>query len=189
LTNPIATLEEEHRLISRALAIIETETGRIDNGAKPDVRLLELAIEFFAGFADKRHHAKEERCLFPMLAGKKDIIRNGPVKVLTSEHESGRYFIKELREGVAGLAAGESNATSRIRRALFLYAQMLRKHIAKEEEIVFLLAQVLLSDSEIQALVEAFGRLDSASGAGDLEAFLGLVREMEGRLGTDGRTS
>jgi hemerythrin-like domain-containing protein len=189
LTNPFIALEEEHSLISQVLDFMEKETSRIDNGNQPDIRFIELVIEFFVEFADRRHHAKEERCLFPILASKKEIIRNGPVKVLISEHESGRYFVEELRKGLAGMAAAEPSAPPRIRRALFLFAQMLRRHIAKEEEIVFLLAQVLLTDAEAQSLAEAFSRADNAPEGGNFDAFIDLVREMQERVGVDGQPS
>jgi len=163
VTDPIAVLEAEHRLIERAVAVLEAEAARLDNGDPPRPDVIQNAIEFFVTFADQRHHGKEERYLFPALAAKKPIIRDGPVKVLTGEHESGRYFVRELREGVAGLAASDPGPTARLRRALSLYAMMLRKHIAKEEEIVFLLARVLLTEEEIAAMASDFETADQAS--------------------------
>lgn len=112
MTNPLIVLEEEHAIIRRVLSVIEQETVRIDAGALPDVGLIRQAIRFFAGFADTRHHGKEEDFLFPILATKKDIIRDGPIKVLRGEHESGRYFVKELREGLAQLEAGGQRGDS-----------------------------------------------------------------------------
>jgi len=179
IENPILVLEEEHRVIRRVLAVIEQETRRIDAGALPNADLIRQAIQFFSGFADGRHHGKEEHFLFPVLASKKDIIRHGPVKVLRSEHESGRYFVKELREGLAQLEAGDKGATARIRRALYLYAQMLHKHIAKEEEILFLLAQVLLSDKEMQEIASKFQAADQDANDGSLEKYLETVERLE----------
>ena len=181
MKNPILLLEEEHNVIRRVLAVIEQETRRIDTGALPDADLLRQTIQFFAGFADGRHHGKEERFLFAVLASKKDIIRDGPVKVLSSEHESGRYFVKELREGLVQLEAGDQRATARIRRALQLYAQMLHKHIAKEEEILFLLAQVLLSDNEMEELGTEFQGADEKEAEGSLEKYLEIVDQLERR--------
>jgi hemerythrin-like domain-containing protein len=179
MTDPLSILEEEHAVIRRVLSVIEQETVRIDAGALPAVDLISLAIEFFAGFADRRHHGKEEDFLFPMLAMKKDIIRDGPIKVLRGEHESGRYFVRELREGLAQLEAGQRGAADRIRRALFLYARMLHKHIAKEEEIVFLLARVLLSEGEMQLVAREFQGADQDAGDASLSHFLATVERLE----------
>jgi len=185
MTDPIHTLDEEHQLIKRVLTVIEGESERINAGSLPDAELIGLAIDFFAGFADKRHHGKEERLLFPKLAAKKEIIRNGPVKVLTAEHESGRYFVRELREGLTDLAQGDTEAASRLHRALSLYARMLRTHIAKEEDIIFLLSQVLLSEEEMGGLGRDFEASDAALGAESLENFTRIVRKMEGLAASD----
>jgi hemerythrin-like domain-containing protein len=101
------------------------------------------------------------KCRFIQRRGKKAIIRDGPVKVLTSEHESGRYFVKELHEASLGLRQKNPSALARLRRALTLYAQMLRKHIAKEEEKLFLLAEVLLSVRK-RKLAEDFEAADES---------------------------
>ena len=175
MTGFIDILEDEHQIIVRVLEVIEAEVARLDAGGTPDSHFIELAISFFQEFADKAHHGKEEALLFPLLAAKKNIIRDGPIKVLLAEHESGRYFARELRAGLLDLAAGDAKATPRIRRALSLYAQMLRKHIAKEEEIVFLLAQVLLSEEETASLALQFQQDQEKAPPRALD----IVRELE----------
>ena len=56
---------------------------------------------------------------------------------------------------------------------------MLRKHIAKEEEIVFLLTQALLSDDEMRALADAFAEVDTATGGSSLDQAAEVVLRIE----------
>jgi len=184
MPDPLAVLDEEHVLIERLLSVLELEVARIDAGAAPDLALVQDAIRFFAEYADARHHGKEEQCLFPMLAAKKQVIRDGPIKVLTGEHDSGRYFTRELREGLNQLERGDGAAVPRIRRALFLYAQMLRRHIAKEREIVFLLARVLLTEEEMTELANQFQATDQERTGAPVSDYLALVERLEKRSQT-----
>jgi len=175
----IGVLQKEHVVIGRVLSVMEDQVAAIDGGIMPRPELIDLIAGFFSAFADRRHHGKEERYLFPVLAEKKQVIRDGPVKVLLAEHESGRYFVAELRQAVSELRAGDLAAAGRIRRAMALYARMLRKHIAKEEEIVFVLTQALLSDEEMTAMAEAFAEVDTATGSSSLDQAAEVVLRIE----------
>ena len=109
----IETLKREHVYISRVIAVMEDQARAIDEGVLPRPELIYLIAGFFSTFADRRHHGKEELYLFPLIAAKKEIIRDGPVKVLTAEHESGRYFVAEMRQGMQQLKGGDLAAAGR----------------------------------------------------------------------------
>ncbi len=65
MEHPVEVLLDEHRLIERMLA--EVETRVLNSGGKLPLDFVETALDFFAGFADGSHHHKEERVLFPMI--------------------------------------------------------------------------------------------------------------------------
>ena len=148
MDRPLEDLEHEHRLIERALAVLETAEQRLDCGEEVSPDLLEQAVAFVRGFADGCHHAKEEQGLFPVLAGKGAMIKGGPVKVLTADHEAGRKLMRDLEAAIAVMRQGQPEGGTEAQQAIGLYTQMLRRHIAKEEEILFRLAEMLISDED-----------------------------------------
>lgn len=175
-------LREEHVLIRRVVEVMDAEQARLASGADVDPLLWQYILDFSRGYADARHHQKEEKLLFPALAGKSETIRLGPVKVLTAEHESGRYFASELERAIESEAGGEVLAArERATRALALYARMLRHHIEKEEEIVFLLAEVLLDEEEARRIEAGFKAIDRELGSDD--HFRELVARLEDMRG------
>ena len=183
MQRPLEDLEHEHRLIERVLAVLEAAERRLDCGEEVSADLLEQALTFVRGFADGCHHAKEEQGLFPVLAGKGPMIKGGPVKVLSADHEAGRKLMRDLEGAIAAMRAGRAEGRVEARQAIGLYTQMLRRHIAKEEEVLFRLAEMLISDEEAEALAEHFERVEEQTGAGAHERYESMVGEMERALG------
>ncbi|MFH2128073.1 MAG: hemerythrin domain-containing protein, partial [Pseudomonadota bacterium] len=67
---PIGPLMHEHRLIERMVALIQKQANQLQEGAKPDSRFIDDAVEFFRFYADRCHHGKEEDLLFLELRNK-----------------------------------------------------------------------------------------------------------------------
>lgn len=61
--DPFATLNDEHRLIERVISALLSYASRIDHGADP-ADLGRFVGSLISGFADARHHGKEEDILF-----------------------------------------------------------------------------------------------------------------------------
>jgi hemerythrin-like domain-containing protein len=63
-------LRREHDQILRVLHVAALAADRLMSGEDPPSREdLEGILEFLREFADGTHHAKEEKCLFPWMAG------------------------------------------------------------------------------------------------------------------------
>ena len=183
MQRPLEELAHEHRLIERVLAALEAAEQRLDCGEEVSPDLLEQALTFVRGFADACHHAKEEQGLFPVLADKGPMIKGGPVKVLSADHEAGRQLMRDLEGAIAAMREGEPEGRVEAQQAIGLYTQMLRRHIAKEEEVLFRLAEMLISDEEAEALEAHFERVEAQTGAGAHERYESMVAEMERALG------
>jgi hemerythrin-like domain-containing protein len=132
---PTETLRDEHRVILRALDLLERAAGR----AVPD-DWWTAALGWVGAFADRNHHAKEEAALFPAMAKAGVPSDEGPVAVMLEEHAEGRRLVATMRTGT-----GDARA-----RACHDYVALLRAHIDKENEIVFPLADAVL-DAQAQA--------------------------------------
>jgi hemerythrin-like domain-containing protein len=152
--SPTATLREEHVIILKALDVLETAVER-RAAAEPAADPWAALIDWLRGFADARHHAKEERLLFPALEAAGVPRAGGPVEVMLEEHELGRALLRDMREAApAGRAALARE-----------YVRLLRAHIAKENEVLFELADAVLDAAAVDALVRAYATADLEQGA------------------------
>jgi len=172
----IHELGKEHGGIELMLRILEAVAKRLEAGQPVPEADLDAGVEFLSVFADKCHHGKEEKHLFPTLAaqaipGAKDLI-----KVLLEEHKEGRAFIANLKAGIVGLEAGEAGAPEKIVKAIRDYVGLLTRHIEKENTRLFPLAEAHLSEAEDNRLAEAFEKLEAEEiGPGRHEEFHALL--------------
>ena len=176
--SPTAVLAQEHDLILQALDALETILSRLEAGGAPDPAYFEKAVEFLKTFADKCHHGKEEDLLFKAMVNKGFPLQGGPIAVMLSEHETGRAFIRGIAAGAARLGTDPSGAKQVIDNGR-AYIQLLRGHIAKENQILFPMAERVLSSEDQDQLALAFDRFEAEeTGAGVHEASVALLKEL-----------
>ncbi|MDZ7270990.1 MAG: hemerythrin domain-containing protein [candidate division KSB1 bacterium] len=177
---PTQTLMEEHRIILMVVEQAELEAERIVRTANVDHARVEQMVDFFRNFADRCHHRKEEEHLFKLLSAKPSA--RGPVVVMLQEHEMGRGFLRSAQEGLRAWGQGNSAAARQVAKALRDYAELLRFHIAKEEQVLFPLAERILTPSEEGELATTFERVEEEEiGQGVHERYHGLAQELVGR--------
>lgn len=154
-----ATLRHEHEAILRMLDATEEVATRLHKGTPVAPETLSGLLEFFKLFADRCHHGKEEDLLFPLLQQKGLPGQGGPIGVMLHEHTLGRSLIREMSEASDGYGTNP-DAGLRWADAAVDYARLLRAHIDKENHILFVMAERILSDDEQQELSEAFERIE-----------------------------
>ena len=164
-----AILRKEHDAILKMLDATEEAARRIGAGGTVKVETLEGLIEFFRLFADKCHHGKEEDLLFPLLESRGMPRVGGPTGVMLHEHEQGRALIKRMVEAAAGCRRGEK-AEAAWAEAARGYTELLRQHIHKENNILFVMAENMLSPDEQKQLAAEFDKAEiEKMGAGTHE--------------------
>jgi hemerythrin-like domain-containing protein len=151
---PTDTLRDEHRLILRALALVDATAGRLDRGDALPPGWWERLVEWLREFADKNHHAKEERWLFPAMAAA-GIPPAGPVSVMLAEHAEGRDLMREM-------TAGDGRQRAEAARQ---YVRLLRDHIDKENGVLFPLADSVMDASAREAVASGIEVLEAKQGA------------------------
>ncbi len=165
-------LKDEHRVIEGVLDSVEKmlQSDRIDKG------FFTNALDFFRNFADGCHHHKEEDELFPVLEAAGVPNDGGPIGCMLSEHEQGRRLLKRVSENLDGAAAAEPVAVAAVRTAATDYISMLRFHIQKEDNVLFNLADQMLTEAQQKAMIEAFDRAEQHDGdPGKHERYLKLA--------------
>jgi hemerythrin-like domain-containing protein len=165
------TLRKEHEVILRMIDATEQTARQLEQGELVPAEVLENLQEFFQLFADRCHHGKEEDLLFPLLEQKGMPRIGGPVGVMLMEHEEGRRLIRAMGNAAQAYAAGDTAAGREPwAEAARAYATLLRQHIMKENEVLFVMAERLLSEDEQRQLSEAFEQLeDKKMGVGTHE--------------------
>lgn len=160
MTTATAILRKEHDAILRMLDTTEKVARQLDRGERAAPETLTGLLEFFRLFADRCHHGKEEDLLFPLLEKKGLPHAGGPIQVMLMEHEQGRSLIQRMTEAAEAYSGGAAEAGPRWAEAARLYVAMLRQHIYKENNVLFRIAENVLTDTEQRELVAAFEKAE-----------------------------
>lgn len=158
--SPTQVLKDEHRVIEKVL----DATKRALRHTSIDRSFFEKALDFLRNFADGCHHAKEEDELFPALE-KSGIPRDGgPIGCMLKEHEEGRSFVRTIADNLEAAAGGNRVAEGVLRQAAEGYVELLREHIQKEDNVLFVLADQALGPDEQKLLLAAFDLAERSNG-------------------------
>ena len=153
------------------LDIMQALGARIKAGVAVPVAELLGILDFLKVFVDKCHHGKEEDILFPALEAAGMPRDNGPIGVMLHEHTLGRGHIRDMDAALAGspdLLGFVAQAQA--------YSELLTQHIAKENTVLFPMAERLLGMPALTAMHDAFERLEAERiGPGRHEAFHQLL--------------
>ena len=181
--NATDVLMAEHRGIERMLDLAERAAARLARGqALPEAVFVDAAT-FFRNFADRCHHAKEERHLFAAMAERGIPVQGGPIGAMLAEHEQGRAYVRTIREQGERYAAGELSDPERLVEAVQGYVRLLRAHIQKEDGVLYPMADRVLTPAEQEDLAQAFERVErDEMGVGEHERYHAMIDELAGVL-------
>ena len=181
---PTETLTREHRVIQRMLSVVHAVADRIDAGEAVPPDALERMIDFIRNFADAFHHAKEEDLLF-VRAGERGLpTEGGPIGVMLMEHDEGRGYVRGMADALERYAAGDDAARTALTTNARNYADLLARHIDKEDQILYPMIDSLLTPEDQTDLIERFGEVERLrASAGEPERFHRMVEEFEAAYG------
>jgi hemerythrin-like domain-containing protein len=172
-----ALLSDEHRVIERVLAALERLT---EKPALASLDSWKKALDFIRRFADQCHHLKEEKILFLALEEHGIPNEGGPIGMMLIEHEEGRSYVRAMFDALGKIEAGDSSAQAALYDNAKQYLRLLREHIQKEDEILFRMADEVLSADEQKKLLAAFAEHEAEEmGAGVHEKYLTIAQELE----------
>jgi hemerythrin-like domain-containing protein len=138
---------EEHQYILRMLTVIRKACYEILQGKDINYDDFEQMIDFIRSYADAHHHGKEEKLLFNEMTEHLGPIGN---KLITHgmlvEHDFGRLFIRELKDSLDRVKAGDDESRLDIIANAIGYTQLLHRHIEKEDTVVYTFAKRQLSE-------------------------------------------
>ena len=100
------------------------------------------------------------------------------------EHEEGRGYVKAMVTALSHAKQDPQAARTELFQNAGAYLRLLREHIAKEDQILFDMADSALTPEEQKKLLKEFDEHEERElGAGIHEKYLAIAKEREGRLG------
>jgi len=163
-SDPIRLLKDEHHvtllhlaLLERSLQYLESLPWNVESerGEREQLRLREGVSRLETDI--RRHFAKEEKALFPVLS---EYIgsEHGPIGVMLNEHETIRSVFQGWKKIVDELHQHSGTQREVILRAVtasgYEAIRLLRVHISKENQILFEICEASLSPEELRAVAE-----------------------------------
>lgn len=174
MTKSLEMLSEEHKNILQVIDAVFKECDELEKGKKLDVDFFKETIGFIRGYADKFHHAKEEDILFRELSKDDVEMHCNPMQQMLYEHDMGRGFVKDLKLGV------ELKDASAVIKNARAYGHLLQDHIFKEENILYPMANEILSSSVKDNMLKEFYDVDKRL-AKEKEKYLSFVASLKNR--------
>jgi len=177
-------LRTEHRAIERMLAVLEAAAHRLEQGERVRPDVFRQGVDFVRNFADRCHHAKEEENLFPRMEARGVPRDGGPIGVMLFEHDEGRAFVGAIAGAIDAYEADGRSAALTIAENARGYVDLLRGHIMKEDNVLFPMADRVLSPADQTELERRFEQIESERmGPGVHERYHHLLDELEREMG------
>ncbi len=177
-------LRREHQSIRGALGLAEHISVRIERGEQSPPGVLAKVMDFFLLFVDRCHHSKEEDVFFPLLESRGVPTSGGPIGVMLMEHDRARGLIQEMSEAAEAYEADGEAAGKRWARSAWDYSGLMQEHFGKEEDVLFRIADNLLSPEEHGAVVARFERIETEKlGPGRHEELEAMMKELIAKNG------
>lgn len=176
-------LRSEHDKILKVITLLQQYCSDIKANKKIDKTQLALIIEFVQTFADRSHHAKEEKTLFPKMIEKGFPTGHSPITVMLQEHDLGRSHILKMKEILPDLFIREPESTNYFLHEALEFCSLLQQHIMKENMILFQMADNFLDDEAQLELIGRFEEINNEMLTPDFqETVLNPIQEMVNNL-------
>jgi hemerythrin-like domain-containing protein len=157
-TDITRVMVEEHRLILRMITLVEQNVAALEQGRFYNWQFFLDAVDFIRNYADCFHHAKEEDVLFVALVNNGMPAKQSPIEAMQLEHEQGRQQVRALADAARLALAGDPGQIPAIVTHARGYAQLLRGHIDKEDNILYPLAERILPEALRPAMLADYAR-------------------------------
>jgi len=179
----IELMINEHKNIKRMLTVVRKASLNILKGQEINYDDFDSMILFIRKYADAHHHGKEEKLLFNRMVSEiggaaEKLVNNG----MLVEHDMGRFHVKELEDALEKVKNGSEEAKLDVIANAVGYANLLSRHIDKEDAVVYTFAKRALSKDtfyNIDADCESFEKEMEKDKV--QEKYLKLLEELENK--------
>ena len=145
---------DEHEIICQTEEIIESLDKTWETDAEKYKKTVSSLITFFRDYADGYHHRKEEDVLFPAINDHPSFVLQEIIEEFETHHEDFRDYTVEIENAI------EEGDYTKSYKELNQYLQDLLDHIAAENDELFVLAENLLDEGDLEIIYFKFKDID-----------------------------
>jgi DUF438 domain-containing protein len=168
-------LKQDHEITERVFAAMDT---LFDSASGPSPTQAGLLVDYLHGYVDQCHNQKEELHLFPRLEARGIPRHGGPLAVMLQEHERAQAILSRLVPLGSAYAAGDKGKLSELRGAFADYAALCKDHFWKENDILYPLAQRVLSEEDAAGIVQGIDEVEAARGEDTRAHYYRIAQEL-----------
>ncbi len=155
--NAATELIEEHAVIVKVIAALKRQAFFLSLGKEVPYKQMKESLELLADFADACHHAKEEKALFPALAGLPRY--KAKADEFLDEHMRSREYMKAMRAALPVVTYGSDSSMRVFVGNANAYCALLIEHI-KKENALFAKCGEIFSEEENKKMGRAFAKIE-----------------------------
>jgi len=138
------SLRRDHELIEKVIKSMESTIQLLNNNTQIPESILLPVIDFTKNFTDVCHHSKEEKSLFPALEKAGLPSNMGPIAMMLMDHQRSREIGTQMEESAKDyLSSGNS---TKLISDMQLYVEHITEHLWKENNKLFMMAEVRLQN-------------------------------------------
>lgn len=150
--SPTDSLRRDHLLIEKMINALKIVSSMLREGKSIPPAILKQAIDFSINFTNTCHHTKEEESLFPALEKKGMPKEGGPIARMLYEHEITNNLANAIVASTESyLQSSEANG---LVADIDKYVEHVERHLAKENQRLFVMADMILSDQSQEINLE-----------------------------------
>jgi hemerythrin-like domain-containing protein len=138
----------DHIVLRRALDVLDNMMKKLEGGERIEIADIRAMFNFLQFFGDDYHQHTEEKFLFPALV--RAAPRGSPIHEMVLQHGEERALVAWILEALGARRVVDFVYSSHQLTAL------LRSHIDKEDRVLQVLADQLLSNEEDTAIAAEF---------------------------------
>ena len=181
--NTIDVMIEEHKNILRMLKVVRSVSFQILKGKEINYDDYGKIIDFIRNYADGHHHGKEEKFLFQEMINNlgrvgENLITHG----MLVEHDQGRLYIRDLELALERVKSGEEESKLDVIANGVGYANLLARHIEKEDNVVYTFAAKQLSPEVLEHVKQQTEEFEQEGEKAQIqEKYINLLAELENK--------
>ncbi|OIP00442.1 MAG: hypothetical protein AUJ98_07815 [Bacteroidetes bacterium CG2_30_33_31] len=156
--SPIQLLLDEHTIISSLEDVIKSIKNNWKNDTDKYKKDVSNILIFLREYSDHFHHFKEDKVLFPEIKNHPDFIYQEIVEGLEQHHELFRENHAKTTKALA------ENKYEEVQKILESNMNDLLDHIAVENDELFMMAETLFKENELERIYFKFKDIDMELG-------------------------
>jgi len=185
MQEPGAIIKADHKEIRKLLSAFDGMAALILQKDSLPNEDLEKAFAVAVEFADKCHHGKEEKALFPRISKASPKIGAEMARRLTSDHAAFRKLVGTMLE-VVPAATVKKEARGILAKQIGTYSRLLEMHMKVEEQKLIPEMMRTIGPDERGEISEQFEAIEEeVMGHGAHEKYVGIISQLADLYGEE----